>query len=224
MAEWVYQGVAPIDRGLGVRHQDIGTRGSRALLRNQAGDEIALWVYEIETSFSMDGALVQSVHHREFYPHNFVQPTLTVRGQTPNSFEYNRLSEFIRESHQKAVFYDESGYVSPAIRFELRGGGHTTERNTKGYHQRLVLRGFVPKFGRGARRFEFSQNYEFDFVVTRSLTGLMTDERVAGLQLKAWAEVVADPSADGFVRDPDAGDFLDRPPLAPGPNGQMRPT
>jgi hypothetical protein len=236
MAEWVYTGNIPIDKGHGVQHRARSrehTTHTSAALTNQAGDYIALWVYEVEAAFELAGSRAQSAGFRSFYPHNFVQPKLTVRGQTVNNFEYNKLSEFIRETQRKAVYYDTRGLDAPVIGFTIYKGGVNTARGTKGSHQQLDLDGFIPAFGRGARRFEFAHEFEFDFIVTRSVSGLMKDEAYKARKLKSWAEIVTKPDDKSFAQvgrtafedDPDGVPVsLPRPAVAPDGFGGMRPT
>lgn len=216
MAEWRYNRSAdrlPIDRGLGVRHHNVSAEGKgvNAKLYSQPPEsaEIGLWVYEVKADFSVNGTRAQSAKLRDFYPHNFVQPVLTVLAQVPTSYEYNRLSEFIRHTQKRAVFYDQHDLDTPAITFLLQRRGIHTLRGTKGGHQGLSLEGFIPTMPRGATRFQYAHDVQFDFVVTRSKYGLMNDAPYTARKLLAWAEVVlkgpdglATRRSDAFVEDP----------------------
>lgn len=202
MAEWVYPGTnGPIAKGYGVKHHDVNAsqKGASGRLYNQAGDWISLWVYEVEASFEMAGTKVQSAQLRDFYPHNFVQPALTVRGQTANNYEFNRLSEFLRSAQRRGVSFSEHGLDRPTVDFVLFGRGHNTARGHKGVHQRLRLEGIVPAFGRGAKRFEFAHDYEFDFIITKSVTGFLHDEQYNARKLLSWAEIITPAGKDGSV-------------------------
>lgn len=214
MAEWVYQGTnGPIAQGQGVRHHDVNAsqKGASARLYNQVGDHISLWVYEVESGFEMAGTRAQSAQKRDFYPHNFVQPALKVRGQTANNYEFNRLSEFVRFAQRRGVFYGEHGLDRPTIDFVLFGNGVKTARGHKGEHQALKLEGIIPTIPRGARRFEFAHDYEFDFIVTKSVSGLMKDEEYRARKLLSWAEIVT-PGSGGFVqRQNDDSGFTNDP-------------
>lgn len=209
MGQWVYKaglnGRQPIALGFGVQiarnsPQDTGDASGNASLTNQNGDTIKLWVHDITSDFKMEGATAQSRFKREFYPHNFVQPSFKVKGQCADNYQYNTLAEFIGESQHKAVFHDEQNLKFPTIVFELAPGGVDTARNHKGAHGGLTLRGFVPSFERGATRFEFAKEYEFDFVVTRSEAGFMgEDDRYKGRKLLSWAELITKATAESLA-------------------------
>lgn len=101
----VYGLHVPYDRGYGVATPDIDPafNQANAFMLNQVGEGIGLWVEEIEANFEMVGTTGQSRKVRQFFPHNMVQPFITIRGQTPNSYQYNRLAAFIRASHYNAL-------------------------------------------------------------------------------------------------------------------------
>lgn len=82
---------------------DPGKKGANGRLINVLGDYVDFYIEEIEADFQMEGTTAQSQRLRQFFPHNFAQTTLTVRGRAPNSFQYNRLSAFVRASHQFAM-------------------------------------------------------------------------------------------------------------------------
>lgn len=193
------QGFFPIDRGLGVRHHNVSPadNGANARLYSQGGQYLSLWVYEVEASFEMAGTRAQGKGHRDFYPHNFVQPALTIRGQTANNYQYNLLSMFVRRTQLRGVF-PASG--DEAVTFVLDKGGRDTARGTKGAHQKLVISGFIPAIAFGAKRFQFAHEYEFQFVVTKSKLGLMQDEDVVARKLKSWAEIVIKPDDAAYVK------------------------
>ncbi len=193
---------------------------SNARLRAQNGDYIDLWVYEIASDFRMNGSRAQSAGHRDFYPRNFVQPSFMVRGQAPSNYQYNELAEFIRSTHLRAINYLGDKYTPPAITFELDGSPtyrlpkrnahddivqvvtRTAEgkRNLRGSHLPMTLRGLVPKFGRGARRFEFAKDWEFEFVVTRSVDWLFNDQRYKARQLQSWSDQITKGALDSYAQ------------------------
>jgi hypothetical protein len=203
MGRWQYKPTAandgpPIDQGMAVmpaRNSPTRTEGVKddvivgnARLTNQTGDVLDLWVYEVTANFAMAGNTAQSRGRRDFYARNFTQPSFTVKGQAASNYQYNELAEFVRFSHRAAVNYVQRDLDFPTIRFELFAGGTDTIRNHKGSHRRMVLRGLIPKVERGATRFEFAKDYEFNFVVTRSLDGLMTDDAYHALRMQSWME------------------------------------
>src|SRR4051794_32460385 len=105
MANWQYSApndqapVVPIDQGYFVSFPHKGIANSTnhtARLTSPSGAKAYLWVHDIVMNFQVAGAYAQSHRWRQWYPRNFVQPRITITGQTPNQREYGRLCEFIR--------------------------------------------------------------------------------------------------------------------------------
>jgi hypothetical protein len=130
-----------------------------------------------------------------------------LQGQGPgrDQLPIQRAIRVRRFTHRAAVNYEDRHYDYPTVRFELDAGGTPTQANSggnvghKGAHDRLVLRGFIPKFDRGAKRFEFAKDWEFDFVVTRSLAGLVNDEAYHARQLISWSDQIVKSVQDSFA-------------------------
>jgi hypothetical protein len=64
---------------------------------------IELWITQAQISFQMGGSTGQSKRLREFFPRNLVQPVWTIQGIVPNSYQLQRLGEFIRSTHFDAL-------------------------------------------------------------------------------------------------------------------------
>jgi hypothetical protein len=229
VAQWQYDirsNGQSIDRGLGVRHHNISAEGKgiNAKLFSQPPDaaEIGLWVYEIRSDFSVNGSRAQSANLRDFYPHNFVEPVLTVLAQVPTSYEYNRLSEFVRYTQKRAVTYDQRDLAIPVIKFVLQPRGSSRYR-----HQGLGLEGFIPRMPRGATRFQYAHDVQFDFVVTRSQYGLMRDEAGKANELLSWAQIVLIDPKSGYAYRPNTPGyddvFEDKPTAVLPPDNRPKP-
>lgn len=142
--------------------------GANGLLRAADGQMVGLWVNGVDSDFSLGGSTAQGPTRRDFYAHNFVQPKLTISGQTTNNYEYNRLAAFIRRAQLQSINLDlPSGDIPPsALRMmiwtpsEVKNG-----RTVRGRHSDIEVEGFIPMVRAGAERFVTAHSYQFDFVI-----------------------------------------------------------
>jgi hypothetical protein len=213
----VYGHHIPYDKGGAVRTPDIEPGKGRhadtwnVRLTNPAGWQIPMWVYEVEASFQLNGESVQSNQKRQFFPRNMVQPTMTVRGQVPNNYQYNRLALFVRDSHYFAlnsnyiarmealagkklsVAHDATGAANPLVTMEIRKGTATSGRNVKGPNNPMVLQGLIKNMTAGASRYEYAKEFEFDFVIATSQkagqVGVYSDVLSNGSQILSWMDI-----------------------------------
>jgi len=169
------------------------TNRANAVLIGANNKRIGLFVNQIETEFSLAGEVAQSQSQQQFFPHNFTQPRLRISGQAPNSYEFGRLGEMVRESHRAAIDDGDRG-LSEAYRkveFKYVGGDKNAKsynrrgpiagnasrertgslnRTTKGQPSRIHLQGFVSNMQRGAERFNVAYDWSFEFVVLRAVS------------------------------------------------------
>lgn len=192
--------------GAGIHIDDWNMR-----LIDQKGVAIDLWIHEFDTSFQMGGSTGQSRYHRQFFPRNFTQPVTTVSGRVANTYEYNRLSAFVRRSHYYALRADEyaadqkqttgsiqnrhldSGAAIPTVTMIFRGGGLPAAYNAKGVHKPWVVEGYIKSMPAGARHHDPAPEFKFDFIISQShfsaTTGIYEDNLVVGSQLLTWMDV-----------------------------------
>jgi hypothetical protein len=202
-------GFQPITSGVGVASPnmpaDIGgqlANGANALLETSTFVN-GLWIYNVQSNFTLDGTFVQGPLVRDWYPHNLGVPTLIFAGQTPNNFERNRLSTFIRQSHITAV-RDATDSGKEAIRLTLPGtavgttiyplvGGGSAQGSYgngwqnnlpagghKGPHGMIDVVGYIDSFEFGADRFVTAYEYTFDFVIVQVISWLgLKDNQVS---------------------------------------------
>lgn len=90
----------PIDRGYAVRFPtaDPAENNANGKLTDQLGRQIYFWIEEVEATITMNGSTGQSRNVRQFFPRNMVQPMFTIRGRMPDSYKFNKLAGFVRES------------------------------------------------------------------------------------------------------------------------------
>ena len=95
---------APIDQGYAVKFPNADPAGrSNGMISDQFGRKIYFWVEEMEASVNMAGSTSQSRRTRQFFPHNMNQPSFVIRGRCPDSYRFNQLAEFVRESQYASV-------------------------------------------------------------------------------------------------------------------------
>jgi hypothetical protein len=69
--------------------------------------EFPVFVTNVETDTSLSGISAQSNMAMDFYPHNFVQPSIKITGVSLDQQDYALLCEFVHSSQRKAV---QNGY------------------------------------------------------------------------------------------------------------------
>ncbi|WP_028058417.1 hypothetical protein [Candidatus Solirubrobacter pratensis] len=215
MPEWKYDGRnGSIAKGYAVRwaRTTPETNGGNAVLINQSGDHIGLWVTDVTADFEMAGTTAQSARKRDFYPHNFVQPHLNVKGQSGDSYQYQRIAEFVRDSHLKSILYsDHDNVTTPTVTLTVLGRGFDAARNMRGSTQTIIVDGYIESIQRGAQKAQFSPEWEFDFIVSKARSWLMTDEKVKGRKLKNILDFITKGSADSLATDVNGPRFEDDP-------------
>lgn len=186
------------------------------------GHKCYLWVEELNTDFAMNIQRAQSYRTRTAFPRNFVQPVFNVRCQCANQRIYGDTTEFIRDA-QTHLESAMQLYVVNVATYK----GH---RKLRGRHSGNAAEGYVRAVRREYGRFINAPTLSFDFVVERHLAPAGWDDggNIRPKVLPTWKEVI-EQGKRGFALDPDPiqtdneSNPLDRPPLAPGPNGQTRP-
>lgn len=199
------------------------------------GERVYLWVNEVTANFELAGTMAQSKRKRSFFAHNFVQPSLTIAGQTPNSFQYNRLAMFIRQNQLDATRL-ESGSVTDFLRFVIWKKGASAKRGHRGAHRPIDIEGYVKTISAGAERFVNAPDYGFEFIITRANNFLgLQDEVILRTKLMSLTQIIKSKDYGfAFEKAPKPinsdfgetdGDFTIHPsPNTPGPGGEPRPT
>lgn len=149
-------------------HKGKVSGGANGLLRTPDGQMIGLWVNAVASDFALGGTTAQGPTRRDFYGHNFVQPKLTISGQTTNNYEYNRLAAFVRRAQLQSINLDLPDTGAPhTLRLTIRTPSSVKphSRHMRGRHSDIDVEGFVPAITAGAERFVTAHSYRFDFVI-----------------------------------------------------------
>jgi hypothetical protein len=223
----IYPGQNQLNRGYAVQTPkvDPAKRNGNGRFVNQLGEKITFYIEQIEANFEMAGQTAQSRSLRQFFPHNMVQPSIMVTGIAPNSYQYNRLADFVRVSHVLSLrgrglrdqnkpfrnFLDAQGrtVMIPTIRFDISNGTEFKLRNgrtIKGIHKPWKLEGYVRSMTAGAEHFQQAPPFQFEFVIAESLSkpaypnfGIWNDFAVTGDQIRSWMEIFKSHGKKGFV-------------------------
>lgn len=200
--DYIYDGKnGGIQAGYYVNNPNRDPRNKKpsAFLENNVGKRIYLWVTEVTSVFGMGGSFAQSVSTRTFYPRNFTQATMTFKGVMPNSYQYNRLAEFVRSTHLRANRDEDGGRIIRLVMAQ----NDLVKRGPRYKHRNYDLDGYITTIGKGARRFEFQPTFEFEFVIATSRQGLFQTDPATVSQLVSWAQIAATKGfSSGFVSDP----------------------
>lgn len=203
---------------------------SNASLRfvGKAGSPLPLYVFDVVASFGLTGTTAQSRTTRSFFPHNSNPPQIAISCQSPNQYYYGWACEFIRE-HQQTL---QEAYLS----IPPNGTAHA-DYHHRGYHGSLSGYGYVQTIRRRHERFVVAPEFTFTFIVSKFESDRFNDHAVSAKRMKTWndiikelekkqaakdayAQEVAAPPVDEPAED---NEVPDRPPLAEGPNGELRP-
>jgi hypothetical protein len=201
----------PFDRGFWATRPNFppdnkgeSRNGSNAFLENGRGERVYMWVNEVTANFALSGTTAQSAKRRSFYPHNLAQPSITVGGQTPNTYEYNRLSAFIRDGHLKQVAGkgDDEGVFALRV---YAGGKNTTRDIQRGRRKQISVDGYIQNAAAGATRFINAPPFQFTFIITRAYKFLsLDDDPVAQFRLKQILDLLEEQKVE------DKGLFIEK--------------
>lgn len=132
--------------------------------QNKNGETLSLWLTRASIDFKIGGSYGQSKRLRQWFPRNLVQPVWSIQGICPNSFQLQRLGEYIRQS-QLEVLNPQSLSATEYLRLFIYPGNLQAG---KGPHNEVNMFGYVHNFKRGAERFKNAPAYEFEFMVLYS--------------------------------------------------------
>lgn len=153
-----------------------GTNNARLYITDKNGkklDSKPLWVYEHTSEFGVSGSTAQSQAKRDFYAHNFNQPTYTFQCQTHNEREYGEIAEFIRNGQMGAIRLDQFFEIT------MTGSGFRAGRSLRGPSASIHYRGYVQNAQRHHERFIQAPEFTLTFVIVQVKAGLIRDTQVA---------------------------------------------
>lgn len=183
-------------------------------------EKIGLWVQEVSADFSLAATTAQGPLHRDLYPHNFAQPSYMFACQSPNQEHRDRIAEFIRRAQLRslqglgllriyvpAAGIDRVAFVKLVHKQTQAKSYKRVRRTVKGPRAALALEGYVQSIKRGAERFKNAPDFQFNFIVSRSLAGPFSDDPIStGVlsDITTWEDFLK----RGFVKttDPDNPD------------------
>lgn len=192
-----------IDKGYFVKSPDVSpdqrgesSRRSNAYLRDSDDNRVWMWVNDINANFAMSGSTAQSKKLRSYFPHNFAQPSITLSGQTPNQYQYNRLAEFVRKCHAQSVLNSNENTIRLVV---LAGGEETKRPIVRGHRNSIYLDGYISNMPRRAERFINAPEFQFEFIITKANKFLgLNDQAINRIKIESIIDVITDPQS-GYV-------------------------
>lgn len=196
-------------------------KSANGVMTNQLGEKAYIWIDEMEADFAVGGSAAQSHKVRQFFPHNFVQPNITVNCTFPTQHFYNTFGAFVRSSHIYALSGFElqnagvrvrqrrgargRRYALTTVKFWVKGGNKSFKgsKTSKGHHSPWLLEGYIQSVQAGATKFEYAPTLSFDFTVAESKDtkkiGIWNDEAVRGSEIRPWLDIFKSRPHNDFV-------------------------
>lgn len=137
-----------------------------AYLESDEGHRRYMHVHDIGMNFELSGSYAQSPGFRAFYPHNFVQPRVTISGQTASQADYAGLVEYIRRCQKQALSLGSQDFTTKLV--IPSGGPGKPSHNYTGHS----LTGHIQRIERTAERFVNAPEFQFEFIVVAAYAGL----------------------------------------------------
>jgi len=131
--------------------------------------KVEFFVQEITLGVGISGTTSQARYTRDFYAHNIMLPSLTVKAQCLDQGDYGVLTEFIHQAQKKAV----GNAANNITQLEVKGGGIKVNRPImKGPHKRTCVQGFVLRIERKYKKGEYAPIFSFNFSIAQSFAGI----------------------------------------------------
>ena len=112
---------------------------------------LPLFVLGVQTAYSVAGSYGQTSSSRTFYPMNYSQDVLNISLLFANSFEYDKMVDFVRQHHWDALdtFVDDPnngthGVTSNAVEFKLFPYYVQAGKNSRGQQVYREIYGGIP--------------------------------------------------------------------------------
>jgi hypothetical protein len=189
-----------IDKGYGVKTPSQYPKLTNARLVNQLGQSLDFYVTDMEIGLEMAGSTAQSESVKQFFPSNFVQPSMTITGIAPNSFQYNRFANFVRMSHHWA---SRGNQKERLVRFQLSngegrafpydgkrpGGPRDGRQVTKGIHKAWDVAGQIQGAQAGGRKENHAPEFQFTFMIFEVKSGPWTDQSAELETVASWMAI-----------------------------------
>lgn len=151
---------------------------------NNGSVQWPLFITSVDVDFSVQGSIGQSRLTRDFYPHNFVQPTFQISGQAIDEMDYGQMCDFVHMCQYNLV---ESFSPDSLMQLQVatRGiPGHRTtgltvscnnttlyNQSVHGLHSEIIAKGVVTSMPRQHRMGVPAPTWSFGFQVYQMISG-----------------------------------------------------
>jgi hypothetical protein len=174
-----------------------------------------LFVTALDIDFSVQGSTAQSRLTRDFYPHNFVQPTFQVSGQAIDEMDYGMMCDYVHLCQRNMLTgtFDESNLLqlqiakrgipggrSDGLTVTTTNNGQTTtnyNQTIHGPHSEIVAIGVVTSMPRQHQAGVPAPTWAFGFQVFRMVQGPVSEGPLKSPpNEKTWVDMLKQTSAN----------------------------
>jgi hypothetical protein len=153
--------------------------------------KVLFFVSETSLNIGISGTTSQARYTRDFYAHNIVLPSLTVKAQCLDQRDYGVLTEFVHQAQKKAVGNTDFNVTQLEVT-EGWGIPHAKQPITRGTHKRTCAQGFIPRIERKYKQGEYAPIFSFNFTVIQSFAGIYKaiEKNVYENEQASWVEIL----------------------------------
>lgn len=166
----------------------LPTKATRtAAIWNNARDKTdpwrgqSLWLNRVATGWNLNGSFGQAQKNRIFYPRNLSQQALTIEGQMPNQYQYDRLVYWVKQHQHDALNHpgaeqQPATFLLPQNLLELPGKslrGYRADAYFDGegkivrrYYRAINVDGYVLGIAAGHTRWQFAPRFTMDILIS----------------------------------------------------------
>lgn len=166
-----------------------------------------MFVTDVSIDVALSGSTAQARLTRDFYPHNFVQPSFVIQGQALDQADYGMLCEFIHYSQQNSIANDGA-----LLQLWIKGGGIGGKRVSKGGvhvnnkllnqqkfqgnqmirggHNQILCQGYVTTMPRQHTAGVVSPTYTMSFAVAYMISGIYSENMVQVQKQANWIDLL----------------------------------
>lgn len=140
--------------------------------------KVEFFVFEIVLAIGLAGETTQGRLTRDFYAHNIILPSFTVKAQCLDQGDYGVLVEFVHQAQVNAV----KNAANNTTQLEVKSGNQPQPHERpimRGPHKRTCVQGFIPRMPRKYKTGEYAPIFEFPFIVAESFEGLYHDVKAS---------------------------------------------
>lgn len=144
---------------------------------------VGLWVTDIELEIGLNTTRAQGPTTNDVYVQNLSDVVITISCVVPNSYQKNRVANFIRYTHVQLITNHSSSQGS--VKFQLRNNGQTkVHRNQKGSPTDAVVWGIINTVPFNVEKFTTAYTFQLQFSIVYTRNTDANNGAFLGLQFQ----------------------------------------